>query len=90
MAFTVNVPHITTVSPAAGSPGTTITITGTGFGTTQGSGTIQLGTTAASVSGWSNTQIVASVASGSQNGIAQVVQNSIASNSCLLYTSRCV
>jgi hypothetical protein len=81
VAFTVNVPHITTVSPAAGSPGTTITITGTGFGTTQGSGTIQLGTTAASVSGWSNTQIVASVASGSQNGIAQVVQNSIASNS---------
>ncbi len=78
--FTVNVPHITSVSPAAGSPGTTVTIPGTGFGATQGSGIVQLGTTSATVSTWSDTQIVALVAASSQNGIAQVTQNGVLSN----------
>jgi regulation of enolase protein 1 (concanavalin A-like superfamily) len=78
--FTVNIPHITGVSPAAGSPGTTVTISGTGFGATQGSGAVQLGSTPATVSTWSDTQIIAVVAASSQNGIAQATQNSVLSN----------
>ncbi len=80
LSFTVNVPHITGISPSAGSPGTTVTISGTGFGATQGSGSIELGSTSATVSSWSNTQIIAVVAASSQNGIAQATQNSVLSN----------
>ena len=78
--FTVNVPRIANVSPGAGSPGTTITISGTGFGSAQGNGSIQLGSTAGVVSSWNDTQIVAWVGASAQNGIVQVTQNGIQSN----------
>jgi len=44
VSFALNTPHIMGVSPTAGSPGTVATITGTGFGASQGSGSVRLGT----------------------------------------------
>ena len=79
--FSVNTPHITDVSPPLGVPGTSVTITGTGFGSPQGSGgNVLLGSTSGQVLSWSDTQVVALVASTSLTGIAQIQQNGVASN----------
>jgi hypothetical protein len=78
--FTVPTANITTVSPASGVAGTFVTLTGTGFGATQGTGQVWLGTLPAVVQGWSNTQIVAQVAAGSDTGYARVLQNGVMSN----------
>lgn len=78
--FNVNTATITNASPANGVPGTQITITGSSFGATQGSGLVWLGTAPAVVQSWSDTQIVATVASGATSGSAQVLQNGVMSN----------
>ena len=80
ISFTVNTPHITSISPTSGSPGTSVTITGTGFGSSQGAGAVLLGSTAGLVNSWSDTQVVAVVASSSLTGIARIQQNGIWSN----------
>ena len=59
--FTVISPTITGISPATGYIGTTVTITGSNFGATQGSNQITFNGSYASVSSWSDTQIVATV-----------------------------
>ena len=81
--FTINFPHITSVSPTSGLPGTTITINGSGFGSSQGSGNIWLGSTWGAVTNWSDTQIVAVVASNSTNGTVRVTQNGYWSNAVM-------
>ena len=68
------------VSPASGSPGTTVTITGSGFGSIQGSGTVWLGSQPATATSWSDTQVLAVVASGALTGIVRVQQNAVWSN----------
>jgi hypothetical protein len=61
--------------------GTSVTITGIGFGSVQGAGVVWLGSLAAGqIVSWSNTQIVATVASGSVSGVAWVEQNDTWSN----------
>src|SRR5690242_4075234 len=55
---------ITSVSPGSGPVGTSVTITGTGFGSTQGSNTVKFYGVVASISSWSNTSIIALVPSG--------------------------
>jgi Bacterial Ig-like domain (group 2)/IPT/TIG domain len=74
-------PNIGTVSPAAGAAGTQVTITGSGFGATQGSGMVWLGTNLGTVVSWSDTQVVANVSTGSSSGVAQIQQTNGASNS---------
>lgn len=75
-------PAVTSVSPTSGIPGSTqVTITGSGFGASQGSGYVQIGTLSGVVNSWSNTQIVATVPTGSQNGAVQVSQGGLYSNS---------
>ena len=78
--FNTGTPQITFISPASGISGTSITIIGTSFGSSQGSGAVQLGNTAAQVVSWSDTQVVATVATGALTGIARVQQNGMWSN----------
>jgi len=63
-----NPPVISTTSPNFGPPATVVTFTGTNFGATQGSSLLSFGSTAATPTSWSNTQIVAPVPSGIANG----------------------
>ena len=78
--FSINTTTITNVLPANGVAGNQITITGSGFGTTQGNGLVWLGTAPAAVQNWSDTQILATVASGATSGSARVLQNGVMSN----------
>ena len=85
VAFTVTSPSITSISPTTARAGDSITITGTNFGSTQGSGQVWLGSKlAGSYVSWSNTQIVATVASGATSGTAQVKQSGVWGNSVSL------
>ena len=83
--FTVAAPpFVMSAAPASGAPGRQVTITGTGFGSARGKGVIWLGSTLGSVVSWSDTQIVATVASNAQTGAAQVWQNGSWSNATIL------
>jgi hypothetical protein len=79
--LTVITPQITTVSPTTGIAGTQVTITGTGFGASQGSGNVWMGNTYGVVVSWSDTQVVATIASGAKTGTAQILQGGVWSNS---------
>jgi YD repeat-containing protein len=57
-------PAISSISPTTGSPGTTVTINGSSFGATQGTSAVSLGGVAATVSSWSDTQIIATAPCG--------------------------
>lgn len=78
--FIVNSPVITSVSPNSGAAGTPVTIAGSGFGNAQGSGTVFLGSRPGTVVSWSDTAVVATVATGSVSGSAQVRPNGVFSN----------
>ena len=78
--FTVNSLHITAVTPNSGAPGTSVTITGTGFGSSQGDSSVLLGNVAGQVVSWSDTQVVAVVASNAVSGVARIKQNNVWSN----------
>jgi hypothetical protein len=75
-------PLVAGVTPGTGVPGVTqVTVTGSGFGSTQGTGLVQLGSlSATSVTSWSDSQIVATVPNGSMSGVVEVDQNGVASN----------
>jgi hypothetical protein len=78
--FSVTSLSITNITPNSGAAGTTITITGSGFGSTQGNGTVLIGGTNGEVMSWNDTQIVALVAPNAVTGVARVEQNGIWSN----------
>lgn len=79
--FTVTAPSITSLSPTSGAVGTLVTIAGSGFGTTQGSSTVQFnGATATSITSWSATSIKASVPTGATTGNVVITVGGIASN----------
>lgn len=64
LALAAPVPNVILagVSPGALLPGASVTLTGQGFGSTQGAGTVRFGTTpATSVTSWSDTRVVAVV-----------------------------
>ena len=60
--FTVT-PNITGLSAASGLVGTSVTISGSGFGAAQGSSTVTFNGTAATATGWSATSVVVTVPS---------------------------
>ena len=66
-------PTITSLTPASGPIGTSVTIAGTGFGTTQGTSTVTFGGISATPTNWSNTSIVVPVPSGVALGAIPVV-----------------
>lgn len=80
VAFTVPLPTVTAISPSSGASGTSVTFTGSGFGSTQGSGAVWLGGTNGVVQSWSDTQVVATVAPSAISGIARIQQNGVWSN----------
>jgi YD repeat-containing protein len=77
--FTVS-PGVATVSPNSGSAGTPITITGTGFGASQGDSRVTFNGVAATPSSWSGTSIQAPVPASATSGPVVVVVGSASSN----------
>ena len=65
-------PVITGVSPSSGAAGTTVSVAGIQFGNDQGSAVLWLGTKPGVIVSWTDTEIVATVATGSQSGTVQV------------------
>jgi RHS repeat-associated protein len=82
-------PIVTGVSPSLGGAGTSVTVSGSNFGSSQGSSTIKFnGTLAASVTSWSSTQIVATVAGTTPvgPGPVTVTVNSVTSPGTVNFT----
>jgi YD repeat-containing protein len=76
------VPAISSASPASGAAGTAITISGSNFGATRGTGSVSFSGTAASITSWSDTSIVAAVPALTSSGNIVVTSgNGIVSNS---------
>jgi len=61
-------PVIATVSPNSGAPGTQVSITGSNFGASQGTGSIQIGSQLLPVLSWSDGVISAFIAAGTISG----------------------
>src|SRR5271166_2940023 len=82
VSFTVvAAPSTTSLSPTSGAVGASVTITGTNFGSTQGTGTVSFnGTAATTIGSWSATSIAATVPTGATTGNVVVTQNGLASN----------
>ena len=79
--YTIPPPTITGLSPTSGAAGVQVSVSGSGFGSTQGTGKVWLGTTLGTVVSWSNTAIAATVAPNATSGLAQVQQYGLWSNS---------
>ncbi len=81
--LTVTAPILTisSVSPTSGVAGTQVSVSGSGFGNTQGTGMVWLGTVPGTVVSWSDTQVIATVAMGSSSGVTRIQQNGASSNS---------
>ena len=80
-------PIVTSVTPSLGGTGVSVTVTGSNFGTTQGTSTLTFNTTqATSITSWTNSQIVATVPSGATTGAVTVTVNSLTSPATVLYT----
>jgi RHS repeat-associated protein len=85
-----NTPNVASLSPYSGGVGTSVTINGTDFGSPRGSGTVTFnGLPSATITSWTNSQIVATVPSGIPEGPGPVVvtANSLPSNSTVLFTA---
>ena len=80
VSFTVPAPAITSLNPTSGLAGAAVTITGTNFGTTQGTSTVKFDGTTAAVTSWSNTSIAVTVPSGAATGNVVVTVGTQASN----------
>ncbi len=80
--FTVTLPppSITSLSATSGKVGDSVTITGTNFGSSQGTNAVAFNGTAATVKNWSATSIVVTVPSGATTGNVVVTVGGVASN----------
>jgi hypothetical protein len=61
-------PQVINISPNCGSAGTSVTISGTGFGASKGQGFVTFNGIAAAITSWSSTSIVAIVPTGASSG----------------------
>src|SRR5207245_1330773 len=82
VSFTVTVPapSITSLNPASGLVGASVTIAGANFGATQGTSTVTFNGTAATATSWSATSIVVPVPTGATSGNVVVTVGGVASN----------
>src|SRR5439155_8320241 len=76
-------PSITGISPTAGPVGTAVTVSGSGFGATQGTSTVRFNGITASPTNWSATSITAPVPAGATTGMVAVNVGGVASNGVL-------
>jgi hypothetical protein len=76
----VAAPSISNLSPNAGGIGTPVTVSGTGFGATQGASTITFNGVAATPTSWSATSITVPVPSGATTGTVIVTVSGQISN----------
>jgi photosystem II stability/assembly factor-like uncharacterized protein len=83
----VTVPVISSFSQSGGASGTAVTIIGTNFGSTQGTSVVKFGTTTATPTSWSNTQIIVPVPSGVTGSVTiSITVNSQIANSYTQFT----
>src|SRR5215467_10683259 len=89
MDFVVPPPHITSISPVSGTSGTQVTISGSGFQPSRppSNTSVGIGGMTATVTSWSDTQIVATVANGASTGPVSVLVNGITSNQDVLFST---
>ncbi len=73
-------PTINSLSPTSGGMGSNVTISGSGFGATQGSSTVTFNGVSSTPSQWSDTSIVAAVPTSATSGPVVVTVNGTASN----------
>ena len=73
-------PSIASLNPASGPVGTSVTITGTNFGSTQGTSTVKFNGTAATPTSWTASSITAPVPTGAATGNVVVTVGGVASN----------
>jgi len=76
----VSAPSITSLSITTGAVGAAVTVTGTNFGATQGSGTVSFNGTTATATSWSATSIAVTVPSGATTGNVVVFADGVDSN----------
>jgi RHS repeat-associated protein len=73
-------PRLDSISNWWGSTGSTLTVTGAGFGSSQGTGAVKFAGTDGVVSSWSDTAITVAVPAGAAAGYIGVWQNAACSN----------
>src|SRR5258707_14546264 len=73
-------PSITSLTPNTGAVGTSVTVAGSGFGSSQGTSTIKFNGTTATVTSWAQTSIAATVPAGATTGSVVVTVSGVASN----------
>ena len=73
-------PSIASLSPPSGAVGESVTIAGSGFGSSQGTNTVKFSGKTARITSWSTTSIVATVATGATTGNVVVTVSGVASN----------
>src|SRR5712692_7189932 len=77
---TTPAPSITNLNPASGLIGTSVTITGANFGTTQGTSTVKFNGITATPTSWSATSVVVPVPAGATTGSVVVTVGGVVSN----------
>src|SRR6266404_8916534 len=80
LRYVVGTLNISSLSPTSGVPGTSVTITGSSFGSTQTTSLVTFNGAAAVASSWSDTQIVAIVPNSATSGNVVVTENNTPSN----------
>ena len=73
-------PSITALTPTGGSVGSSVTVTGAGFGAAQGTSTVTFNGVAGTPTNWNDTGITVPVPVGATSGNVVVTVNSVASN----------
>jgi YD repeat-containing protein len=84
--YTVPGHTITSLTPSTGPVGTQVTIAGNAFGSPQGTSTLTFNGQTATVSSWTNTQIVATVPVAAASGPAVVAISGANSNADKVFT----
>lgn len=81
----VTAPVVSAVSPSPSGPGYSVTLTGTGFGSSRGTSVVYFNSLPATVYGtWTNTSISVTVPTGATSGPVSVVVNNLGSNQNVL------